>query len=118
MSLRDQVSGTARNLLSTDVDLIDVLPPSIVGTLLWMRDTIPRGLGFSSRTSHITGVFALAVVMIIASGTFLTVLAIAFVVVMLPIALLRYIPAVEQRWPVTAADWPFWTVKSTGFGGA
>jgi hypothetical protein len=118
MSLREQVTGTARNVARTDVDLLDLLPPSIAGTLLWARDTVPRGLGYSSRTSHITGVIALTVVLIIASATVLTFVAVAYFIVAFPVALARYIPAVEARWPLSASAWPFWTVQSTGFGGA
>lgn len=119
MPLR-QLTGAVRNAASTagGIGLTDVLPPSIAGTLIWARDTIPRGLGFASRTSHITGVIALTVVMVIASATLLTVAAVAFFLVAFPIALLRLIPAVEARWPLSAENWPLWTVKSTGFGGS
>lgn len=119
MSVLSQVSGTVSNAWATvtKTDLYDLLPPSIAGTLIWARDTIPRGLGFADRTPHITGVIALTAVMIIASATLLTAVAIVYFVFAFPVALLRLVPAVERRWPWSTSDWPFWTVKSKGFGG-
>lgn len=112
------IRGTARNIASTmkDIELGDLLPPSIVSLIIWGRDTIPRGLGFSNRTGHLTGVVALTIVMIIASATLLTYVAAVYFAVAFPIALLRVFPPVERRWPLSASDWPFWTVKSEGFG--
>lgn len=113
-----QIKGTLGNVRSglADIELVDVLPPSVVSTLIWARDTIPRGLGFADRTGHVTGVIALTIVMIVASATLLTVVAVGYFIVAMPIALLRYIPSIEQRWPWTTTDWPFWSVKSEGFG--
>ena len=114
-----QLRGTLANAWATvtGASLADVLPPSIYSTIIWTRDTVPRGLGWADRRAHITGVIALTAVMIIASLSLLTTVAIAYFVVAFPIALLRLVPAVEQRWPWTASDWPLWTVRSTGFGG-
>jgi hypothetical protein len=113
------VRETLGNAAATvgDIELTDLLPPSIASLLIWMRDTIPRGLGFASRTGHITGTVSLAAVMVIASATLLTVVAVVYLAIALPIALLRLVPPVERRWPWGTADWPFWTVKSKGFQG-
>ncbi len=118
MGLRSQVTGTLANLrvTATTVTLGDLLPPSIVSTLVWARDTIPRGLGFAPRTGHLTGVIALTAVMIIASATLLTAVALAFFAIAFPIALLRFIPAVNRRWPLETGNWPLWDVRSEGFG--
>ena len=108
-----QLTGTLRNIrgLVSGATLQGILPPSVYSILVWIRDTVPRSLGFGSRTQHITGVVALTLVMIIASLTILTAVAIAFFLVAMPIALLRLIPAVEQRWPLSASAWPFWEVR-------
>ncbi|MEF8856881.1 MAG: hypothetical protein V5A16_05605 [Haloplanus sp.] len=100
---------------SGDASLRELLPPALVDVLLWTRDTVPRGLGFADRTGHLIGTFALALVMVIASLTLLTWLAIAYLIVMLPIALLRFFDAVDSRWPVDESSWPFWTVREEGF---
>lgn len=112
-----QITGTLRNAwgLISNPDLGQLLPPFIVGLLIWMRDTIPRGLGFAERSAHITGVFALAIVMVVSSVGLLTYVAVVYLFIALPIALLRLVPAVERRWPFSAADWPLWTVRKEGF---
>lgn len=118
MSAKDEAEGTVDNVKGTasQMELVDVLPPSIAGTLIWARDTIPRGLGFADRTKNITGVIGLTFVMIIASATMLTYVAVAYAAIALPIALLRFIPAVDRRWPIDKESWPFWKVQDTGFG--
>lgn len=115
----NQLTGTGRNIMSTigEASLVDLIPPSFVSIIIWGRDTIPRGLGFASRTGHLTGVIALTIVMIVASATLLTYVAAVYFLIAFPIALLRLIPAVETRWPWDEGSWPLWTVKSTGFAG-
>lgn len=109
----DQLRGTASNVrdFASFTSLQELVPPAVYSTLVWMRDTLPRGLGFSERRRHITGVVGLAVVMIVASFTILTAVAIIFFVIAMPIAILRFIPAVNKRWPLAAADWPLWEVQ-------
>lgn len=107
-----QIAGTLRNIrgLVSGATLQGILPPSIYSTLVWVANTLPRSLGFGSRTQHITGVVAFTLVLIIASLTILTAVAIAFFLVAMPIALLRLVPAVEKRWPLSGAAWPLWEV--------
>lgn len=114
MRIISQISGTLSNIrqVFSGATLQGLLPPSIYSSLIWAVNTLPRGLGFtSSRIQHITGVFALTIVMIIASLTILTYVALAFFVVAFPIALLRLIPAVDRRWPLDEAAWPLWEVQ-------
>ena len=116
----DQLRGTVGNVRQTigDVDALDIAPPFIADSAIWIRYTVPRGLGFSDRAGHLTAIIPLTIVMVVASLATLTYVAAAYLLIMAPIALLRFVPAVERRWPFTAADWPLWEVRATGFGGA
>jgi len=112
MMVLNQIRGTIANSGQTiaSISLLDLLPPSIVSTLLWIRDTVPRGLGFADRTGHITGVVALTIVLIISSFGLLTVFAIGFFGVAFPLALLRVVPFVNDNWPLSESAWPLWSV--------
>jgi hypothetical protein len=117
--IAEQTRGTARNVWSTltGLELGQVFPPFVVDILLFTRDTVPRGLGFASRAGHIGGVISLTLVLIIASLATLTYVAVAYFVIAFPIALLRLIPAVDKRWPLSADNWPLWEVSTLGFDG-
>ncbi|WP_306055430.1 hypothetical protein [Natronococcus wangiae] len=112
----DEIRGTGGNVKETtrDFKLTHLIPPSILSILVWGRDTIPRGLGFADRTGHLTGVFGLTVVMIIASGTFLTAAAVIYFMIAIWFPLLRLIPTVDDWWPVDESSWPLWEVKDDG----
>jgi len=114
MSLRDQAVGTLANVRSllSSATLDSLVPPSVYTTLVWARDTIPRAFGFSSRTGHITGIIGFTAVLIIGSFTILTAVAVLFFVAAIPIATLRLIPAVNDRWPFAPEDWPLWEVRT------
>lgn len=110
----DQIRGTAGNVRSlfSAATLQGLLPPYIYETLVWIRDTLPRSLGFTgSRIKQLTGVVAFSIVMVLASATLLTWVAVVYLIVFGSLGLLRLIPAVHRRWPVSASSWPFWTVK-------
>lgn len=109
-----QLRGWLANLWAaiTGARLSDVLPPSWLSTLAFIRDSLPRSLGFTnSLTSQLTGVIVFAVVLVVASFTLLTYVAIVYALVFGTVALLRAIPAVNRRWPWTAGDWPLWEVR-------
>lgn len=101
-----------------DTRLRELMPPAVVDVLLWTRDTVPRGLGFADRESHLTGTFALAIVLIIASLSVLTWLAVGYLLVMLPIAVARFSDPIDKRWPVGTKDWPLWELRREGFESA
>lgn len=109
----DQLRGTVQNILEflSFASLEELVPPAVYSSLVWIRDTIPRGLGFSDRRGHITGIVGLTVVMIVASLTILTAVAIVYFVIAMAIAVTRFIPAVDDRWPFSASAWPFWEVQ-------
>ena len=113
-----QVYGWLQNvwLVLMTVNFRDLFPgwivDQIVSTLVFIRDSLPRSLGFtSSLPRHITGVAVFTVAMIVASATALTYVAIPYALVFGSVALLRLWPAVNSRWPVDESSWPFWNVK-------
>lgn len=109
-----QLWAATQNLASTlrGVRLRDLLPPSILSTLMFVRDSLPRSMGFtSSRTSHLTGVVVFSIALVVFSFTLLTYVAIVWVLVFGGLGVLRLFPAVEARWPLTASSWPLWSVK-------
>lgn len=111
-----QVRGWARNVyqLFTRLDPRQLLPAAWVSTLVFLRDSLPRALGFTrSNRSHITGVVVFSIFLVVASFTILTYVAVLFFLLAMPIALLRLWPAVNQRWPLSASSWPLWTVKGS-----
>lgn len=115
MTLRSQLRGTVDNVrrLVSGTTLRDLLPPSIVSTLLFIRDSIPRALGFTDGPqAHLTGIIVFSVFLIIASLSLLTWVALLFAIVALPVAGLRLIPAVDDLWPLARADWPLWSVQT------
>lgn len=114
MTIRSQVIGTLTNIRSlvSGASLRDLLPPSIVSTILFFRDSLPRALGFTEGArGHITGVVVFTVFLIVASATLLTYVAIVFFIVAMPPAVARLIPAVNDRWPLSVSSWPFWQVR-------
>ncbi len=113
-SIGEQLRGTAANTrdLVTGVSLGNLLPPSILSTLAFIRDAVPRSVGFADTAARqATGVVVVAITMVVASLTVLTWLAVAFAVLFGPLALLRLIPAVDDRWPLSASTWPLWEVR-------
>lgn len=110
----NQIRGTASNVRSlfSSATLKGLLPPSWYSTLIWIRDTLPRSLGFTgSRIKQLTGVVAFSIVLVIASASLLTYVAIVYLIIFGSIGLLRLIPAVHRRWPFSASSWPLWTVR-------
>lgn len=110
--LREQAVGTAANVrrLLSSLSIDDLLPPSVVSTLVFVRDSVPRAFGFGTPEEHITGIVVFSAFLVIASFTLLTFVAVAFFLLAMPIALLRLIPAINKRWPLSAEMWPFWSV--------
>lgn len=108
-----QLRGAIGNLggFIRGIDAADLIPPSIYSTLLWIRDTFPRSLGFASRARMFTASIAFGFVLIISSLGVLTPLGIAWMAFFAPLAALRLIPVVEAHWPVSASDWPLWEVQ-------
>lgn len=111
-----QLRGWGANLwdVVTTTRLGDVLPPSIVGLILFIRDSVPRSLGFTdSLMRHVTGVVVLVVFMVLASLGVLTIVALFYGVIFGSLALLRLFPAVNSRWPLSESDWPLWDTNDT-----
>jgi hypothetical protein len=121
--IRDAVLWPVRQLrgawanayeVATTATLNDLLPPSIISTIAFFRDAIPRSLGYADSTMrHVTGIVVVSLTMILGSLTIATPVAIIFAAVSGTAALLRLLPAVEDRWPVTEDDWPLWTVGNS-----
>lgn len=110
-----QIRGTISNVIDTigSVSPLDLLPPSIRSTLVWTRDMVPRGLGFAAdRGTHFTASWVLFGLLLVTTGWWLTILAVLFFVYSSVAVGIRFIPAVEKRWPVDEDSWPFWTVKN------
>lgn len=99
-----QAAGFVRNARSairrTGPD--DVLPPWIVSTLAWMRQQIPRTLGYGSAYEQMTGSIVLAIAMIVASFGILTWLA-AFMLIPFFVGVARLLPVVDDNWPLTGS---------------
>lgn len=107
-----QLKGFAMNVWLFIVGLKpdSVLPPSIVSTLRWLRDQVPRAFGLGTRNEQITSSIVLTVV------TFLTGfvtgglawLIIAVWVVTFLLGTLRLWPFIDDWWmrarPVTANE--------------
>lgn len=108
-----QARGTLANLgaFIGEIEAGDLLPPSILSTLLWIRDTFPRSLGFSERARMFTASIAFGAVLVISSLGVLTPVGIAWAVWFGGLAGLRLVPAVEERWPWDKSSWPFWEVQ-------
>ncbi len=114
-TIRRQLAGFAANVrdLFFTASVDDLLPPSVVSTLVFIRDSVPRAFGFTDTpTEHITGIVVFSVALILGSFTTLTVVAVVFALVALPMAALRLWPAVDERWPFRPRDWPFWEVQT------
>jgi hypothetical protein len=109
----EQVAGAVRNIggFLRGIDAPDLIPPSIYGTLVWIRDTFPRSLGFAERARMFSASLAFAAVLVISSFGVLTAVGIAWAVFFGSLAALRIFPAVEARWPVDSDSWPFWEVQ-------
>lgn len=112
--LTRQVSGFysgVRSYVGT-VTFSDVLPPSLVGFLAFVLDAFPKSLGASDTPGQqLSAVLTASVAMIVASLGILTPIGILYAVVYGGIALLRFIPAVDRRWPFSTDSWPFWEVS-------
>jgi hypothetical protein len=108
-----QARGTLSNLggFIGDIEAGDLLPPSVVSTLIWVRDTFPRSLGFSERARMFTASIAFGLVLVISSLGVLTPVGIAWAVFFGGLAALRLVPVVEDYWPWDASSWPFWEVR-------
>lgn len=100
-----QLWGWADNLwrwLSDRLSLQDVLLPSIYSSLVWLGDQLPRAFGYGSPGEQISGSFVLGV------ATFLTGIVtggaawvlIGLWAVTALIGVVRFVPAVESRWPL------------------
>jgi len=114
-----QVRGWGANVraLFTRLDPRQLLPGAWVSTLLFLRDSLPRSLGFTnSARGHITGVVVFTIFLVVASFTILTYVAVAFFILAMPIALLRLWPFIDRHWPLDATKWPLWTVTGSGEG--
>lgn len=94
------------------VELRDLFPQWIITQLIFIRDSLPRSLGFTSSIARqLTGVVVFTVTMIVASATLLTYVAVVYALIFGWLALFRLWPAVNQRWPVNESSWPFWQVR-------
>ncbi len=92
---------------------MQLLPPSFRSTLIWTRDMVPRGIGFADdRATHFTASWVLLGILLVTTGWWLTVLAIGFFAYSSIAVGIRFIPAVEKRWPFSEGNWPLWTVKN------
>ncbi|ARS90792.1 hypothetical protein [Natrarchaeobaculum aegyptiacum] len=109
-----QLRGTVSNItgLVGNLNPIALLPPTVRSSLVWVRDAYPRGLGFADRETHTMSFVAVFGLLLLKTGWWLTILSILYFVLMFPIVVARYIPAVEQRWPFDKDSWPFWTMKN------
>lgn len=112
MGLTAQVKGWLANVLAlfSPSTLEASMPPSVWSTLVFVRDSVPRGLGFTNRRDHIAGVIALTIVMVVSSLGTLTYVAIVYFFLFMPVALLRLWPVVDKYWPFSEKSWPFWSV--------
>ncbi|MFC7216469.1 hypothetical protein ACFQO4_20635 [Saliphagus sp. GCM10025334] len=109
-----QMKGWLANiwLVVSTVSIADLFPPWVVSTLIFIRDSLPRSLGFtSSLPRHITGVAVFTAAMVISSLGILTYVAIPYALFFGALALFRLWPAVNDRWPVDESSWPLWTVR-------
>lgn len=110
-----QVGGAFRNLFGsiTTAGLSDLLPPSVVSLIVFVADAGPRSVGFADDPwSQLSAVVVVTVAMVLASFGILTWAAVGFALFFGPPALLRFFPAVDDRWPLSASAWPFWRVNS------
>lgn len=109
-----QAKGTLSNAREavSDFELGDLLPPWIAQTVVFVRDSLPRSIGFSSTAGEqLTATVTWSVALVVASATILTPVGVVWVLLFGPIALLRLIPAVEERWPLNEQSWPLWEVR-------
>ncbi len=114
MGVVEQAQGTVDNVtdLYADIEAADLIPPSILSTLVFVRDSLPKALGFTDEAAqHIANVVVFSVVLVVASLTTLTVVAVVFFAIAMPVAVARLVPAVNDLWPVRSGDWPFWEVQ-------
>jgi len=112
-----QMAGALKNFwaLFSDTGLNDLLPQSWVDTIIWIRDSFPRSLGFADNPQEqLINVVVFTVAMVVVSLATLTYIAIPYALLFIPVALLRFWPAVDDRWPVSPSSWPLWSVRETG----
>jgi hypothetical protein len=114
-----QMWGFLANIgaLITGTGLRDVLPPWvadwILGTITFLVDSVPKAFGFTDTPQeHLLGIVVVSVALVLFSFTTLTIVAVVFAVIATPIALLRFFPAVEQRWPLSSTSWSPWSGRS------
>jgi hypothetical protein len=109
-----QITGWFGNLrdLYGNLTLRDLLPPSFISLLVFVRDSVPLGLGFTdSNAQFFAGVVRLTVVMVVASLGFLTFVAVVYFPLAMIFVGLRFFPAVDSWWPWSKSDWPLWEVQ-------
>ncbi|GAB6879182.1 hypothetical protein JCM17823_14560 [Halorubrum gandharaense] len=109
-----QLAGAWRNFRSAigGVSAGDVLPPWIATTLAFIADSLPKSMGFTSEpVDQVTALVTWCVALIVASAGILTIVAVGWAVIFGPLALLRFVPAVERRWPVDESSWRMWRVR-------
>lgn len=104
----EQVYGLLCNWLAffTSFDFADALPEAWRSTFVFIINSGPRSLGFTSEPGdQLVNVVIFTVAMVVASATTLTAVAILYAFIFLPIALLRFWPVVNDNWPVDESSW-------------
>jgi len=110
-----QVRGALGTLWAgvTSAGLSEILPPSIVSLLAFVADAGPRSIGFADDPfAQLSGVIVVSAAMVVASFGLLTYAAVAFALLFGPVALVRFIPFIDERWPLASRSWPLWGVDS------
>lgn len=99
-----QAAGWAGNLWGfvSTVSWRQVLVPSLVAAITWLAAQVPRAFGFGSPSEQITASISLGIAAYISGyvTAFLTWGLIVVFAVTATIGFLRFVPVVEQYWPL------------------
>jgi hypothetical protein len=107
-----QVYGLLLNWFDffTSFDFADALPEAWRSTIVFLANSFPRSLGFTSDPGdQLVNVVIFTILMIVASATTLTAVAIIYALIFLPLALLRFWPVINDNWPVDENSW-IWSI--------
>lgn len=115
--VNDQVRGSTSNFwrwITERLHLRDVLIPAIYDTLVWLSNQVPLALGGGTPSEMIEASFVLALAAFLSGfiSGFVTWTFLIFFAFTAVLGLLRFIPVVDDNWPVP--KWRFGDSTSVG----
>lgn len=101
-----QATGAAdrfRRFVVRDLSTQEMLPPSVHDTIVWFLNQFHRAIGWGSPGEQVVASIVLAIAAIVTSAVTagLTLVLVAVFAITFLIGSARFIPAVDQQWPLS-----------------